>query len=30
MVGKGIRGGICQTIYQYATANNKEKPDKKL
>ena len=23
MVGKGIRGGICHSIYQYAKANNK-------
>ena len=23
MVGKGIRGGICYTIYRYAKANNK-------
>ena len=23
MVGKGIRGGICTAIHQYAKANNK-------
>ena len=23
MVGKGIRGGICHSIYQYAKANKK-------
>ena len=23
MVGKGIRGGICDSIYQYAKANDK-------
>ena len=23
MVGKGIRGGICDPIYQYVKANNK-------
>ena len=23
MVGKGIRGGICHSIYQHAKANNK-------
>ena len=23
MVEKGIRGGICHTIHQYAKANNK-------
>ena len=23
MVGKGIRGGICNAIHRYATANNK-------
>ena len=23
MVEKGIRGGICHSIYQYARANNK-------
>ena len=23
VVGKGIRGGICHSIYQYAKANNK-------
>ena len=23
MVEKGIRGGICHSIYQYAKANNK-------
>ena len=23
MVGKGIRGGICEVIYRYAKANNK-------
>ena len=23
MVRKGIRGGICHSIYQYAKANNK-------
>ena len=25
MVEKGIRGGICHSIYQYAKANNKYK-----
>ena len=23
IIGKGIRGGICHVIHQYATANNK-------
>ena len=27
MVQKGIRGGICNTIYQYAKANNKYMKD---
>lgn len=27
---RGIRGGICHTFYQYATANNNEKLHKKL
>ena len=27
MVGKGIRGGICHSIYQYAKANNKYMKD---
>ena len=27
MVEKGIRGGICNTIHQYATANNKYMKD---
>ena len=27
MVEKGIRGGICHTIYQYAKANNKYMKD---
>ena len=28
MVEKGIRGGICHSIYQYAKANNKYMKDK--
>ena len=27
MVEKGIRGGICHSIYQYAKANNKHMKD---
>ena len=27
MVERGIRGGICNTIYQYAKANNKYMKD---
>ena len=27
MVEKGIRGGICHSIYQYAKANNKYMKD---
>ena len=27
MVDKGIRGGICHSIYQYARANNKYMED---
>ena len=27
MVEKGIRGGICNSIYQYAKANNKYMKD---
>ena len=27
MVEKGIRGGICQSIYQYAKASNKYMKD---
>ena len=27
MVEKGIRGGICHTIYQYSEANNKYMKD---
>ena len=27
MVGKGIRGGICQAIYQYAKASSKYMKD---
>ena len=27
MVQKGIRGGICHSIYQYAKANNKYMKD---
>ena len=27
MVGKGIRGGICHSIYRYARANNKYMKD---
>ena len=27
MVEKGIRGGICQSIYRYAKANNKHIKD---
>ena len=27
MVEKGIRGGICHTIHQYAKANNKYMKD---
>ena len=27
MVEKGIRGGICHSIYQYAKVNNKYKKD---
>ena len=27
MIEKGIRGGICNSIYQYAKANNKDMKD---
>ena len=27
MVGNGIRGGICHSIYRYAKANNKYMKD---
>ena len=27
MVGKGIRGGICSSIYRYPKANNKHMKD---
>ena len=29
MIEKGIRGGICHSIYQYAKANNKYLKDDK-
>ena len=32
MVEKGIRGGVCHSVYQYAKANNKymKEYDKKI